>query len=198
MATVSVSQIAALLKVLETATKLELDTATEKKYGELLKRLKTKAHDLNEKTTSVEDYEKLLEGVKKTVAEVVKAVAEAKKNKGYTFCWKGETDKTEDEAVAFIKKHLPANGHGNISQAMSDVVLGRGKSTPKASGVLHASSGISDLKRQGCTLFFKRKDDEIEIIAIGQHDKVERGQDPKYFIHWAGATPFKADTVYEF
>ena len=63
--------------------------------------------------------------------------------------------------------------------------------------MLHASAGPKQ-KGKGCTLFFKRDGDTIEIIAIGQHEEVKSGQDPEYHIHWSGATPFKKDAVYKF
>lgn len=197
MATVSVAQIAATLQDIDKVRKLDLDPAVQKKYGDLLKKLEEKANDLHEKSTPVEDYNKLNEAVKKTVAEVVAAQALAKKNKGPVFKWKGEDDATEAEATSFIKKHLPSSGHGNISQALNDLTLGRGKATSGASGVLHASAG-PEQKGKGCTLFFKRDGTALEIVAIGQHEEVKSGQKPQYFINWSGNSTFKKDAVYKF
>lgn len=197
MATVSVAQIAATLQDLDKVKKLDLDPAVEKKYGEVLKKLEGKVHDLNEKSTPVEEYQKLADAVKKTVTEVVTAHAMAKKNKGPVFKWKGEDEATEAEATAFIKKHLPSSGHGNISQALNDLTLGRGKATSGASGVLHASAG-PEQKGKGCTLFFKRDGNVLEIVAIGQHEEVKSGQKPQYFINWSGNSTFKKDAVYKF
>lgn len=197
MATVSVAQIATVLQQLDRLKKIDLDPAVQKKYGELLGKLEERANALHENVTTVEDYEKLNEAVKKTVTEVANAQALAKKNKGPTFTWKGEDDATEAEATTFIKRHLPSSGHGNISQALNDLTLGRGKATSGASGVLHASAG-PEQKGKGCTLFFKRDGDKIEIVAIGQHEEVKSGQKPKYSIHWSGVSTFKKDTVYSF
>lgn len=197
MATVSVAQIAATLQDLDKVKKLDLDPAVQKKYGELLKKLEDKVHDLNEKTTPVEEYQKLNDVVKKTVTEVATAQAAAKKNQGPVFKWKGGDGANEAAATSFIKKHLPSSGHGNISQALNDLTLGRGKATSGASGVLHASAG-PEQKGKGCTLFFKRDGNAIEIVAIGQHEEVKSGQKPQYFIHWSGSSTFKKDAVYKF
>jgi hypothetical protein len=197
MATVSVSQIGTVLQQIEAIKKLDLDPTVQTKYGKLVDTLQTRAQALDEKKTPVEEFDKLSEVVKKTITEIAAAQTLAKKNKGPTFTWKGEKDATEAEATAFIKKHLPSSGHGNISQALNDLTLGRGKSTPGAAGVLHASAG-PEQKGKGCTLFFKRSDDTLEIVAIGQHEEVKSGQKPKYFIHWSGNSTFKADAVYEF
>lgn len=197
MATVSVAQISNVSLQLDKVKKLDLDPVVEKKYGDLMKKLEAKVNDLNEKTTPVEEFEKLQEAVKTVVEEVAKAQALAKKNKGPSFSWKGTDGATEADAIAHIKRHLPSSGHGNISQAMNDVTLGRGKATSGASGVLHASAG-PEQKGKGCTLFFKRTGDDIEIIAIGQHEQVEKGKKPEYFINWAGASPFKTNAVYKF
>lgn len=196
MATVSVSQIGTVLQQLGTIRNLDLDPAVQSKYGDLLNKLEGRAQALHDKTP-VEEFDKLSEIVKKTITEIASAQALAKKNKGPTFTWKGEKEATEAEASAFIKKHLPSSGHGNISQALNDLTLGRGKSTPGASGVLHASAG-PEQKGKGCTLFFKRTGDTLEIVAIGQHEEVKSGQKPKYFIHWSGSSTFKANAVYDF
>lgn len=195
--TVSVSQIGTLLQQLEKIKKLDLDPAVQKKYGPLVSKLEERAQDLHEKTTPLEEFEKLSQVAKKTIAEIVAAQALAQKNKGPTYSWKGEKEATEAEATAFVKKHLPSSGHGNISQALNDLALGRGKATSGASGVLHASAGPQQ-KGKGCTLFFKRSGGSLEIVAIGQHEEVKSGQKPKYFIHWSGSSPFKKDAVYEF
>jgi hypothetical protein len=197
MATVSVAQISALILELDKIKKLDLDPAVQKKYGDLVKKLEEHAHDLHEKVTPVEAYDKLHEAVKKVVSEVQSAQAQAKKNKGPAFKWKGEDEATEAEAIAFIKKHLPSGGHGNVSQALNDLTLGRGKSTSGASGVLHASAG-PEQKGKGCTLFFKREGNVIDIVAIGQHEEVKSGQKPEYYINWSGGTPFKKDAVFKF
>lgn len=197
MATVSVSQIGTVLQQLDKIRKLDLDPTVQTKYGDLLNKLEERAQGLHENKTTVEEFEKFNETVKKTLTEVVNAQALARKNKGPTFTWKGEKEATEAEAIAFIKKHLPSSGHGNISQALNDLTLGRGKATSGASGVLHASAG-PEQKGKGCTLFFKRTGDTLEIVAIGQHEEVKSGQKPKYFIHWSGSSTFKADSVYEF
>jgi hypothetical protein len=197
MATVSVAQIGNLIQEIDKIKKLDLDPAVQKKYGEFVTKLEERAHDLHENVTTVEAYDKLHEAVKKVVSEIVSAQALAKKNKGPTFKWKGEDGATEAEATAFIKKHLPSSGHGNVSQALNDLTLGRGKSTSGASGVLHASAG-PEQKGKGCTLFFKRSDDVIEIVAIGQHEEVKSGQKPEYFINWSGNSTFKKDAVYKF
>ena len=194
---VSVAQIAATLQDLDKVKKLDLDPAVQKKYGEVLKKLEEKVNDLNEHSTPVEDYQKVADAVKKTVSEVVNAQATAKKNQGPVFKWKGEDGANEAEATSFIKKHLPSSGHGNISQALNDLTLGRGKATSGASGVLHASAG-PEQKGKGCTLFFKRTGNVIEIVAIGQHEEVKSGQKPQYFIHWSGNSTFKKDAVYKF
>ena len=198
MATVSIAQISAVLQAIDKVQKLDLDPTVQKKYGELIKKLEARVHDLHENTTPVEEYEKLAEAVKKVVAEVVAAQALAKKNKGPSFSWKGgPVAATEAEATTFIKRYLPNSGHGNISQALNDLVLDRGKATSGASGVLHASAGPKQ-KGKGCTLFFKREGDTIEIVALGQHEEVDSGKKPEYFINWSGATPFKKDAVYKF
>jgi hypothetical protein len=197
MATVSIAQITAVMMDLDKIKKLDLDPTVEKKYSGFIEKLEERVHDLHENTTPVEDYEKLHEAVKKVVTEVVNAQALAKKNKGPTFKWKGEEEATEAEASAFIRKHLPSSGHGNISQALNDLTLGRGKSTSGASGVLHASAG-PEQKGKGCTLFFKRDGNVLEIVAIGQHEEVKSGQKPQYFINWSGNTTFKKDSVYKF
>jgi hypothetical protein len=197
MATVSVSQIAATLQVIDRIEKLELDPTVQKKYGDMLKKAQEKVHALHENVTTVEDWNKLNDTVKALAAEIVKAQAEAKKHQGPAFKWKGQDHASESEAVTFIKRYLPSSGHGNVSQAMNDLTLGRGKSTSGASGVLHASAG-PEQKGKGCTLFFKRDGDTIEIVAIGQHDEVKSGQKPKYSIHWSGSSTFKKDSVYEF
>ena len=197
MATVSVAQIAATLKELDKVKRIDLETAVQKKYGEVLKKLEEKVHDLNEKSTPVEAYDKLNDAVKKAVAEVLAAQAAAQKSKGPSFKWKGEDSATEAEATTFIKRHLPSSGHGNISQALNDLSLGRGKATSGASGVLHASAG-PEQKGKGCTLFFKRTGDVLEIVAIGQHEEVKSGQKPQYFIHWSGNSTFKKDAVFKF
>jgi hypothetical protein len=197
MATVSIAQISAVMMDLDKIKKLDLDPAVEKKYGDFIKKLEERVQDLHENTTPVEDYEKLHEAVKKVVTEVVNAQALAKKNKGPTFKWKGEEEATETEAAAFIRRHLPSSGHGNISQALNDLTLGRGKATSGASGVLHASAG-PEQKGKGCTLFFKRDGNVLEIVAIGQHEEVKSGQKPQYFINWSGNTTFKKDAVYKF
>lgn len=197
MSTVSVVQIGTALQQLDKVRKLDLDPAVQKKYGDLLNKLEERTQSLHEKTTPVEEFDKLNEVIKKTIAEIVNAQAQAKKNKGPAFSWKGEKEATEAEATTFIKRHLPSSGHGNISQALNDLTLGRGKATPGASGVLHASAG-PEQKGKGCTLFFKRMGDTLEIVAIGQHEEVKSGQKPKYFIHWSGSSTFKANAVYEF
>ena len=197
MPNVSVAQISAVLQDLEKVKKIDIDPTVEKKYGEILTKLEARANDLNEKSTPVEEYAKLHEAVKKVVGEVLSANALASKNKGPSFKWKGEDEATEAEATSFIKKHLPSSGHGNISQALNDLTLGRGKSTPGASGVLHASAG-PEQKGKGCTLFFKREGTSLEIIAIGQHEEVKSGQKPKYYINWSGNSTFKKDAVFEF
>ena len=198
MATVSVAQISAVLQALDKVQKLDLDPTVQKRYGELIKKLEEKAHALHENFTPVEEYEKLSEAVKKVVADVVNAQALAKKNKGPSFTWKGgPNEATETEAVAFIKRYLPSSGHGNISQALNDLTLDRGKATSGVSGVLHASAGPKQ-KGKGCTLFFKRDEGAIEIVAIGQHEVVESGKKPEYYINWSGATVFKKDSVYKF
>lgn len=198
MATVTVAQIANVLQQLDRIKKLDLDPAVQKKYGELLGKLEERVHNLHEKTTPVEEFEKLNEIVKKTVGEIANAQAQAKKTQGPTYKWKGEDGATEAETITFIKRYLPSSGHGNISQALNDLALGRGKATSGASGVLHASAG-PEQKGKGCTLFFKRDgNDAIEIVAIGQHEEVKSGQKPKYFIHWSGSSTFKKDAVYNF
>lgn len=197
MATVSVSQIGTVIEQLDKIRKLDLDPTVQKKYGDLLNKLDERAQALHEKTTTVEEFDKLGETVRKTITEIAAAQALAKKNKGPTFMWKGEKEASEAEASAFIKKHLPSSGHTNISQALNDLTLGRGKATSGASGVLHASAG-PEQKGKGCTLFFKRNGGTLEIVAIGQHEEVKSGQKPKYFIHWSGSSTFKADAVYEF
>ena len=197
MPNVSVAQIAATLQDLDKVKRLDLDPSVQKKYGDMLKKLEERANDLNEHSTPLDDYKKLDAAVKKVVGDIVAAQALAKKNKGPVFKWKGEDEATDAEATSFIKKHLPSSGHGNISQALNDLTLGRGKATSGASGVLHASAG-PEQKGKGCTLFFKRDGNVLEIVAIGQHEEVKSGQKPQYFIHWSGNSTFKKDAVYKF
>lgn len=94
-------------------------------------------------------------------------------------------DEVDDEKalVAKIKQYLPSSGHGNISQALNDVILGRGKATTGHSGVLHASAGPQQ-KGKGCTLFFKRSGNIADVVGVGQHEEVKSGQNPKYMIHY--------------
>jgi hypothetical protein len=77
--------------------------------------------------------------------------------------------KDDKEMISKIKSKLPADGHGNINQALNDVILGRGKATTGYTGVLHASAGIAEKKKGGCTLFFKRSGNTIEVVGVGQH-----------------------------
>jgi hypothetical protein len=76
-----------------------------------------------------------------------------------------------DEAamIAKIKSKLPPDGHGNIKQAWNDVILGRGKSSGGL-GCLHASAGVAEKKKGGCTLFFKRSGNIVEVVGVGQHE----------------------------
>lgn len=185
---VTVQHIALLLKEMDKVNKLDLEETVEKKYGKIVKALNDKVGDLVENVTPEDDYKKLAKAVVDTVKEVLKANEEAKKNRGPMFKFKGNNEATEKEVVAFIKKHLPSGGHGDISQSLNDVVLGRGKATG-ISGVLHASAGTGQ-SGKGCTLFFKRGD-VPEIVAIGQHIKVPKGQDPKYIIHFSSISGLK-------
>ena len=76
-----------------------------------------------------------------------------------------------DEAtmITKIKSKLPADGHGNIKQAWNDVILGRGKNSGGL-GCLHASAGVAAKKKGGCTLFFKRSGNTVEVLGVGQHE----------------------------
>jgi hypothetical protein len=94
-----------------------------------------------------------------------------------------ETVADDQALIAKIKAKLPTSGHGNINQALNDVILGRGKATTGHSGVLHASAGPQQ-KGKGCTLFFKRSGKTVEIVGVGQHEEVKSGQKPKYFIYY--------------
>ena len=144
------------------------------------------------------DYVGTKEAVAKLFSDAKKIAATAESRKGapgVKFTWKGGPDAgTEKEAVAFIKRHLPSSGHGNISQSLNDVVLGRGKATTGAAGVKHASAGPQQ-KGKGCTLFFKREGDLAELIAIGQHEEVTKGKPPQYYIHWSSSSSIPKDKV---
>jgi hypothetical protein len=134
---------------------------------------------------------KLATDAKKLLAEVQARGARP----AVLFKWKGGPDNAgEKEVVAFIKKHLPSSGHGNINQSLNDVVLGRGKATTGAAGVKHASAGPQQ-KGKGCTLFFKREPDHVDLIAIGQHEAVEKGKPPQYFIHWSSSSSIPQNKV---
>lgn len=68
-----------------------------------------------------------------------------------------------------IKEALPQNGHGNISQALNAMELGRGTATTSHAGVLHASAGVPDAAG-GCTLFSMRNEDgSVNLVCVGRH-----------------------------
>lgn len=196
MPAISVQHIAALLKELDKLEKIKLDPTVVKKYGRITTTLTAQVNDLVENVTEASDYKKLAVKVIDHVKEVLAANIDAKKNAGPTLKIKGNDSATEAETVVFVKKHLPSNGSGNISQALNDVVLGRGKATTGLSGVLHASSGAKG-KAGGCTLFFKRSGDISEIVGIGQHIEVPSGQKPKYFINFSAISGLKADKEFQ-
>jgi len=194
--TISVPHIAALLKEIDKLEKIKIDPVVEKKYGKLTTSLTAQVNDLVENVTEASDYKKLAEKVIAHVKEVLAANIDAKKNAGPTLKIKGNDSATEAETVVFIKKHLPSNGYGNISQALNDVVLGRGKATTGVSSVLHASAGAKG-KAGGCTLFFKRNGNISEIVGIGQHVEVTSGQKPKYYINFSSISGLKADKEFQ-
>lgn len=91
----------------------------------------------------------------------------AKPNVIYKFL--GSVVADEKGMLDKIKGKLPSDGHGNIKQAWNDVVLGRGKSSGGL-GCLHASAGVAAKKKGGCTLFFKRTGNTVEVLGVGQHE----------------------------
>jgi len=208
MAHITTAHIAALLKELDKIEKLDLDPAVAKKYGKQITDRTKDVQDMVEgtakvdesKKTDLDDYKAIATKVIALVKEVLAAQAMAKKNAGPTFKIKGNDKATEAETIAFIKKHLPSDGYGNITQSLNDVMLGRGKSTKGLSGVLHASSGIPDEKpgkKSGCTLFFTRKGEVSEIVGIGQHVGVPSSQKPKYYIHFSDISGLKQDKEFQ-
>lgn len=111
-------------------------------------------------------YDATPEAVKEAMA-LVGDYAEVK-DEGSAFYVQGEAS-TREAVIEKIKDALPQNGHGDISQALNDMELGRGKATTGHAGVLHASAGIADAAG-GCTLFFVRNEDgSVNLVGVGQH-----------------------------
>lgn len=133
--------------------------------------------------TTHKDYTETKAAAGKLVNDTKVALAELAKKPKEVYKFGGADVEDDKELTAKIKQFLPSSGHGNISQALNDVLLGRGKATTGHSGVLHASAG-PEQKGKGCTLFFKRTGNETDIVGVGQHEEVKSGQKPKYFIHY--------------
>jgi hypothetical protein len=201
-----VASIGALAKqakdLIEKAKKIDADEAADlAKASEVIDaRLKNLVPLIAKAPLDHKDYIGTKEAVTKLFAEAKKLAATMEARDAgpkVAFVWKGGPDQAgEKEVIAFIKRHLPSSGHGNISQSLNDVVLGRGKATTGAAGVKHASAGPQQ-KGKGCTLFFKRSDAAVELIAIGQHEEVQKGKPPKYFIHWSSLSSIPKDKVLE-
>ncbi len=204
MAKITTAHIAALFKELAKIEKLDLAPTVVKKYGAMIADRTNDVQNMVEDSakvkesdkTDLEDYKVVATKIMTLVKEVLAAQEKAKQQAGPTLKFKGKDAATEAETITFIKKHLPANGYGNINQALNDVLLERGKSTSGLTGVLHASSGKPD-KAGGCTLFFKRTGDVCEIVGIGQHVGVPSGQKPKYYIHYTDISGLKKDKEFQ-
>ncbi|MCY2994038.1 MAG: hypothetical protein NTY19_40105 [Planctomycetota bacterium] len=175
----------------------QIDPAAVKKLEDVAGVLAIRLNNLEEKVASLPISDKQYTDTKDAVVQLYNAAkkkaAELEKQgpkPEVVFKFKGKNEATEEETVAFIKHELPSSGHGNISQALNDAILGRGKATAGLSGVLHASAGPKQ-KGKGCTLFFKRSGTVVEIVGIGQHEAVEKGQAPQYLIHFSSHSGLK-------
>ncbi|MGH1338967.1 MAG: hypothetical protein ACRBFS_22820 [Aureispira sp.] len=113
------------------------------------------------------DFQKLLSNLKTLLDPEEEKKEEEKKERAIIYNI-ADKEVSPQDFIAFIKKHLPSNGHGDISGAVNDLELGRGKATTGYS-VLHASAGKKGAKG-GCTLFFERDAaGNINLVGIGQH-----------------------------
>jgi hypothetical protein len=187
--------IAELMKQMDKVNKISLAESVEHKYSKIITELNKEVGELVENHTPDDVFQTLQGRVMRYTKDILSENDTAKKNAGPFFSIDGNHNATETQALAAIKHHLPSGGHGNISQALNDVVLGRGKATP-LSGVLHASAGPQQ-PGKGCTLFFKRGT-VAEIVGIGQHEEVSSGQKPKYKIYFSSISGLKKDKSFQF
>ncbi|HUB79556.1 MAG TPA: hypothetical protein VMB03_12195 [Bryobacteraceae bacterium] len=128
------------------------------------------------------DYAEVRAAAGQLINETKIALAELAKAPKEVFKFGGSPVADQAELINKIKAHLPQNGHSNINQALNDAVLGRGKATGSV-GCLHASAGKIGKNAGGCTLFFKRSGNEIDVIGIGQHQDAGKNQ-TTYTIHY--------------
>jgi len=128
------------------------------------------------------DYAEVRAQAGQLINETKLALAELAKAPKEVFKFGGSPVADQAELINKIKSHLPQNGHTNINQALNDAVLGRGKATGPV-GCLHASAGKIGKNAGGCTLFFKRNGNEIDVIGIGQHQDAGKNQ-TTYTIHY--------------
>ena len=74
------------------------------------------------------------------------------------------------QMIDHINNNIPDNGLGDVSGAVNDMELGRGKATTGYAGVLHASAGKGKGAKGGCTLFFTRdRQGNLNLVGVGQH-----------------------------
>ena len=61
----------------------------------------------------------------------------------------------------------------------------------------HASAGPKQ-PGKGCTLFFKRGKDATDVVGVGQHVEVSKGQKPKYAIFYGSVSGLKKGKTIQF
>jgi hypothetical protein len=158
-----------------------LGRLSEKQQGALGAVQKLRKPGATDKWTNAENFQKAdkaMETLLEALATARDEMAEEAKSKstniqvsfnGKELAADGDFNAKLSALTNKIKNALPQNGHGNISQALNDVILGRGKATTGHSGVLHASAGKSGAAG-GCTLFFTRDGSgNVDVVGVGQH-----------------------------